>query len=254
MDLLRDPRRRVAVVVAGVVVLALTGSLLTLAAIRGVLPGTADCTATLGDRAVDLSTEQAEGAASIAARAVRLRVPLTTTTTALADVLDSSEGDARVVAAALTGRSRHALTCTHGGSADEDSDRLDRSGLTHRAAVVRRDLNRAFGPQKVGGFAPGGVSTGHQGGSAHYEGRAVDVFFRPISRAQKVRGWAMAQYLVAQAARLNVRTVIFDNRIWTSGWRSADGWRSYDPDTSGRDAPTKAILEHRDHVHVDVYE
>ena len=106
--------------------------------------------------------------------------------------------------------------------------------------------------QSTGGVAPGGVTDGHMPGSAHYEGRAVDVFFRPISEASKDRGWAMAQYLVAHAARLHVKTVIFDGRIWTSGWRSDDGWRAYEPDTSGRDAGTAAILEHRDHVHVDV--
>ena len=27
-------------------------------------------------------------------------------------------------------------------------------------------------------------------GSAHYEGRAIDVFVRPVSPANKVRGWA----------------------------------------------------------------
>ena len=39
-------------------------------------------------------------------------------------------------------------------------------------------------------------------GSAHYEGRAVDVFVRPISAANTKRGWAIAHYLVAQADRL----------------------------------------------------
>ena len=87
-------------------------------------------------------------------------------------------------------------------------------------------------------------------GSAHYEGRAVDIFVRPISRANKIRGWAIAQYLVAQADRLDIKTVIFDGRIWTAGRRSDDGWRVYDPPERSGD---RAILEHRDHVHVDVY-
>ncbi len=173
------------------------------------------------------------------------------TSAALVKVLDSSQADARVVASALTGRSRHAFTCTHGGSADEESDRLDGSGLTARAAAVRRDLDRAFGRQQVGGFAPGGVTFGHKPGSAHYEGRAVDVFVRPISPRNKTRGWAMAQYLVAHAERLEIDTVIFDGRIWTSR-RAGQGWRDYEPDTSNRSRAVAAILEHRDHVHVDV--
>jgi hypothetical protein len=95
------------------------------------------------------------------------------------------------------------------------------------------------------------VSTGHTTGSAHYEGRAIDLFVRPVSPANKTRGWAVAQYLVSQADRLGIRTVIFDDRIWTSGRQSGDGWRDYDPPERSGDP---AILEHRDHVHVDVYE
>ena len=251
MDLLRDPRGRAVAVVAGVVVLLLVGGLLVLAAVRGLLPGTADCAAVMGDRAVELTSDEAEAAAAVAARGVRLRLPLSTTATALAEGLDASEDDARVVASALTGRSRHAFTCTHGGASDEESDELDSVGLTARAATVRNDLDGAFGRQRVGGFAPGGVTSGHQPGSAHYEGRAVDVFVRPISRANKTRGWAMAQYLVARADRLEIETVIFDGKIWTAR-RAGQGWRDYEPNTSGRSKAVAAILEHRDHVHVDV--
>ena len=143
------------------------------------------------------------------------------------------------------------MACTHGGADDEEPDRLDRSGLTARAAKVRRDIDRAFGRQRVGGFAPGGVSSGHMPGSAHYEGRAVDVFVRPINRRNKTRGWAIAQYLVAQAERLEVNTVIFDGRIWTNR-RAGQGWRVYQPVTRARSPETRAIILHRDHVHVDV--
>jgi hypothetical protein len=73
------------------------------------------------------------------------------------------------------------------------------------------------------------------------------VFFRPINDTNQTRGWAVAQYLVGNAARLDIRTVIFDDRIWTAG---RDGWRDYDPPES---SGSKAILEHRDHVHVDVF-
>ncbi|HEX6150853.1 hypothetical protein [Nocardioides sp.] len=163
------------------------------------------------------------------------------------------EADARVLASALTGQSWHAFHCTVSDTPDEEPSDLDGTGLTVRAAAVRADLQQAFGPQALGGFAPGGVRDGHREGSAHYEGRAIDVFFRPVIEENKERGWAMAQYLVAHAARLDVRTVIFDGRIWSAGLRSGSGWRRYAPDTSGRDAGTAAILEHRDHVHVDVH-
>ena len=164
------------------------------------------------------------------------------------------EADARVLASALTGQSWRAFECTVTDEPDGGPRRLDDAGLTRRAAVVRDDLEAAFGTQSLGGFAPGGIRDGHMEGSAHYEGRAVDVFFRPISEESRNRGWAMAHYLVAQAARLDIRTVIYDGRIWTAGWRSGDGWRRYSPDTSGASAETAAVLEHRDHVHVDVFE
>ena len=135
------------------------------------------------------------------------------------DAYADHEDDARAVASALSGNSAASFGCRL-GDADASSDDLVDSGLTARADAVRRDLTRLFPDQPVGGFAPGGVSTGHMEGSAHYDGRAIDVLVRPVNRTNQVRGWAIAQYLVSQADRLAIRTVIFDGRIWTSGRRS----------------------------------
>ncbi len=161
------------------------------------------------------------------------------------------EADARVLASALTGNSRAAFHCVVDADSDEAGDRLTGAGLTRRAEAVRRNAEAAFGSLALGGFAPGGVRDGHQEGSTHYEGRAVDIFVRPISGENKQRGWAIAQYLVAQAERLAIQTVIFDDRIWTAGSRSDQGWRDYDPPSRSGDV---AILEHRDHIHVDVFD
>ena len=171
---------------------------------------------------------------------------------AFPDAYADHEQDGRALASALTGNSPRALWCDVPGDADEASDEIDESGLVDRATVVRRDLEARFGPLSLGGFEPGGVSSGHMEGSAHYEGRAIDVFFRPINADNRKRGWAMASYLVANADRLEVRTIIFDDRIWHAGSRSGDGWTDYRvPSSSGGD---QAILEHRDHVHVDVFD
>lgn len=250
----RSPvRRLLAVATALLAVTVLVVSLLAALGRTSVLPGVADCTATVGDDEVELTTAQAERAATVAARAMRLDLRMRTTAEAISGDLDLGDDDAVVVARALKGRSWHALGCTHGGGASAEPDELDRRGLTARAAAVREDLDAAFGEQKLGGFAPGGVTDGHMPGSAHYEGRAVDVFFRPVTRPNKVRGWAVAHYLVAHAERLDVSTVIFDGRIWTAR-RGIQGWRDYSPDTAGRSAEVAAVLEHRDHVHVDVAE
>lgn len=166
------------------------------------------------------------------------------------DAYADHEDDARVLASALTGNSPGAFACRLGGTDDEGSTDLEESGLTKRADAVRLDLAARFPNRDLGGFEPEGVSTGHMEGSAHYDGRAVDVFVRPISEPNNKLGWAIAQYLVSQADRLAIRTVIFDARIWTAGLRSGSGWRDYDaPDRAG----DQQILEHRDHVHVDVH-
>jgi hypothetical protein len=245
---------RLAAVVAGglaLVLLAVSLVLLTL----GHRPGTPDCEVTgqpRGQRVtVGLDAAEARSAASVGATGVRRGWSLATTVSVLRASLDLGEEDARVVARALTGRASGALTCRAGGNDRQEPDRLSAHGLTARAEAVRRVLQRAFGRQQLGGFAPGGVNSGHMPGSAHYEGRAVDIFFRPATRAHRVRGWAMAQYLVAQAGRLSVDTVIYDARIWTAR-RSAEGWRDYRVDTRGRSRETAAVLEHLDHVHVDV--
>lgn len=159
------------------------------------------------------------------------------------------EADARALASALTGNSGGTFSCELDGDADEADDRLADSGLVQRADAVREEIEGMFGDLALGGFAPGGVTDGHMPGSTHYEGRAVDIFVRPVNETNNVKGWAIAHYLVAQAERLDIQTVIFDDRIWKSG--QDDGWRDYDPPSRSGD---RAILEHRDHIHVDVFD
>jgi len=280
------------------------------------------CAASVGDRTVRLSPEQAENAATIAAVAERRGLPARAVTIALATAYQESdlrnldhgdrdslglfqqrpsqgwgtpeqvldpvhaserfydalervpgytdgvvtdvaqavqrsafpeayadhEEDARVVATALTGHSPAALTCTvRHGSYEREAEVGD--GLTDRARKVRDVVDAAFGEQETGGYAPGGVDNGHVAGSAHYDGRAVDVFFRPYDDPGQTRaGWALAHWLVVNADRLGVATVIYDDRIW-SARRSAEGWRDYrHPSGETRDP----VLRHLDHVHVDV--
>jgi hypothetical protein len=168
---------------------------------------------------------------------------------AFPDAYAEHENDGRAIASALSGYSPAAFSCVVHGH-DASGQKPGPSGLTENAAAVRRDLNRSFGALPLGGFAPGGVTTGHAEGSAHYAGRAIDIFFRPVSADSKTRGWAVAQYLVANARRLNIEHVIFDGRSWTAGSSSEHGWRRY---VAPKDAAgDRAVLEHRDHVHVEV--
>jgi hypothetical protein len=160
--------------------------------------------------------------------------------------------DARALASALTGYSPGGrFSCVARPGVGIEKQRPRRNGLTARADAVRKDVERAFGDLALGGFAPEGVRDGHQAGSTHYEGRAVDIFVRPVNAANNRKGWAIAQYLVAHADRLEIQHVIFDGKIWSVGARSSQGWREYD---AGDRPGDRAILEHRDHVHVDVLE
>lgn len=158
------------------------------------------------------------------------------------------EADARVLASALTGNSPASFACTVHARPAAGSTALSQAGLTPRAQRVRRALTAAFGDLAWGGFAPGGVRSGHMPGSAHYEGRALDIFVRPVTAENRARGWAVAHFLVAQARRLEIRTVIFDDRIWQV--RTGE-WRDY---RAPRRPGSQTVLEHRDHVHVDVWQ
>ena len=109
------------------------------------------------------------------------------------------------------------------GDAEPGPDRLRPSGLTPRADLVRRDLEAAFGAAVARRLRARRRRSGHMEGSTHYDGRAVDVFVRPVSEENNRRGWAIASYLVTQADRLDIQHVIFDGRIWTSGSHSDDG-------------------------------
>ena len=118
--------------------------------------------------------------------------------------------------------------------------------------AVRRDLVAAFGDLSLGGFAPGGVTTGHMEGSAHYEGRAIDVFVRPIDAGQPTprlgdRAVPRRPGRPARHPDRHLRRPDLDRR-GPLGQRLARLRRA----PSGPGDP--AVLEHRDHVHVDVFD
>jgi hypothetical protein len=228
-----------------------------------------DCTAAAGGDEVGLSREVARSVTQLAAVAVRDGVDEQRVAAAVRQVRDGDGAalDPASAAAALAGTppepapepadlalaravlgfEQGALTCST-SRPDRVGEPPGADGLTPRAQRLRAELEAAFGPQSLGGFAPGGVSEGHIEGSAHYEGRAIDVFFRPVTEPGTRRGWAVSHWLVAHAAELDVATVIFDRQIWSAG-RSREGWRPYVHPSGDTGNP---VLAHEDHVHVDV--
>ncbi len=141
----------------------------------------------------------------------------------------------------------HTLTCVH-PAREMPYQELLTNGLTFRSQAMLFGVYDSYGVRPVGGFAPGGITTGHIEDSAHYDGRAVDVSFSPPNPANKQRGWLLAHWLVAHGDYHQVATVIFDDYIWSS-WRAPEAWRKYVHPSGDTKNPT---LRHLDHVHVDV--
>jgi len=155
---------------------------------------------------------------------------------------------ATVAASLLGDTSTDRLTCSYARVAVEPED-AGPSGLTPRARQLRAAWTEVFGELTAGGFARGGVSSGHVDSSSHYDGLAVDVFFRPVGDdEQRRRGRVLAQWLVAHAQQYHVLSVIFADQIWTS-WAAYAGWREYVHPSGNR---TNPVLRHLDHVHVAV--
>jgi hypothetical protein len=144
---------------------------------------------------------------------------------------------------------RAALTCSYSPRFGSGDLKLNDRGLTASAQAMDEAVRAQFGRIPDGGYQPGGVTTGHIPGSAHYEGRAIDYFFRPYTNPKKrLAGWQLAQWAVLLADDLDISTIIFDDMIWYRN-SSARGWQKYTHPSGKTDNP---ILRHLDHVHLDV--
>lgn len=162
---------------------------------------------------------------------------------------DTSGVDEAVLQRLADGPSEHAgptLSCRGSAASDLQEQQAGVNGLTPRAEQLRETMTKVFGDQSLGGFAPGGIDQGHGADSTHYDGRAIDIFFRPVTEENRRDGWILAHWLVAHAEELDIQYVIFDDRFW-SVHSSRGQWHYYDAPEPGNE-----ILRHLDHVHVDV--
>lgn len=206
----------------------------------GSLPWNPECTVQTSDDEIGLSRDEAKHATTAVALSARgLETP------------DTSEIDDAVMQRLADGPAADAgpsLSCRASTADDLPQQEPTDSGLTPHAEQVHVQMTEVFGDLRIGGFAPGGVDHGHQEGSTHYDGRAIDIFFRPVSEENRRTGWQLAHWLIAHAEELNVQYVIFDDQVWSA--RSFGGqWHDYEAAD-----PNNEILRHLDHVHVDVLE
>ncbi|MBG6216177.1 hypothetical protein IWX75_000614 [Arthrobacter sp. CAN_A6] len=197
-----------------------------------------ECTVETSDGEVGLTRDEAQLATTAVALLARG-----------AEAPDTSGIDEAVLRRLADGPSEEAgpsLACQGSAARNLQEQQLTVTGLTPRAARVREAMTEVFGDQSLGGFLPGGVGQGHGADSTHYDGRAIDIFFRPVSEENRREGWILAHWLVAHAGDLDIQYVIFDDRFW-SVHSSQGQWQDYDAPEPGNE-----ILRHLDHVHVDV--
>lgn len=254
-------RRRVflasvtALVVSGAVgpfLLSLSSETPTIPVARTSLPSRqplpTGCSLQVGSTVLRLPVTLAETLTDLAGRDQNAAAPTTATAQRVALAWPAQAFQASAIAQSLRGYVPGALACT-GALPAATRQAMQPDGLTPRANTMWDAIKVIFGPLPAGGFMPGGVLTGHVPGSAHYEGRAIDFFYRPITTKTIRHGWVLAQWLEAHAQALQIATIIFDARIWTPGDWNSRGWGSY---TYPEGTTTNPTLLHYDHVHVDV--
>ncbi|SDR69626.1 Peptidase family M23 [Friedmanniella luteola] len=123
------------------------------------------------------------------------------------------------------------------------------AGLTPDALRVLRCLRSGWSPlSSFGGIGdrPSNVDRDHQ------EGRAIDAMIPDYqSPAGRRLGQRIADWVVTNHARLGVRYVIWNAKIWNVQ-REKEGWRSCGAGGSCYSGPDDTAA-HRDHVHVSVF-
>jgi hypothetical protein len=116
-------------------------------------------------------------------------------------------------------------------------------------ATTQRMLDAVI-PRFGQGYGVGCYRTGDSG--EHPRGRACDfIMARPLNTMPTPEylqhGWALCNFLIANADELHIRYIIWQKRIWfpASGWHP---YTRYDGVTQGE----LLRLNHYDHVHVSV--
>jgi peptidoglycan hydrolase-like protein with peptidoglycan-binding domain len=124
-------------------------------------------------------------------------------------------------------------------------------------AVKLGDLLRATYPGTSYGIARACGADGIA--SEHYEGRAVDWFTSVrdpagAARASTALNWLLSADAAgrpyANARRLGVMYLIWNNRIWGS-YRAAEGWRPYSSCAAHPERSYDTTC-HRDHIHISL--
>ncbi|MGS0683560.1 hypothetical protein ACVBEQ_00145 [Nakamurella sp. GG22] len=87
--------------------------------------------------------------------------------------------------------------------------------------------------------------------SDHPLGKACDLMQNYTTSTGRAVGWQLANWLVANQAKLGINYVIWQNQIWNAGRPAA--WGPYYSTVYGCPDPTNITGCHMDHIHVSFY-
>lgn len=131
-------------------------------------------------------------------------------------------------------------------------DAVNRAGTVKLATLIQATYHNTYGLATACTAATAPTSE-------HFDGRAIDSFFSVRNATQHAQANALISWLLASdragnryanARRLGVMYLIWDNKIWSS-YRSSEGWRPYSNCAS---TPSTAYDTacHRNHIHLSL--
>ena len=133
-----------------------------------------------------------------------------------------------------------------------DCDQVAKPGTVRLAELLKATYGSYY--STVSTCAPGPAST-----SEHFDGRAIDYFLNVRDTTQSAQASAFLSWLTApdaagntfaNARRLGVMYVIWNNKIWAT-YRASEGWRPYS-NCAATPASSSDTNCHRNHIHISM--
>ena len=149
------------------------------------------------------------------------------------DAYAQHEDDATTLAGALTGRLPATLNCTVNGVGAATAGAVSSDGMQPGATAVAKALTKDFGRTVQPVAAPATVGTSGSASAAASSSASASPPARGLAlavgtgqgAAGKQRGWAVAQWAVANCQQLHITSVSYAGRTWQSGPDSVKGWQ-----------------------------
>jgi hypothetical protein len=131
-------------------------------------------------------------------------------------------------------------------------DLRTRAGSAKLATLIQATYGNTYGLSRT-------CTSATTPSSEHFDGRAIDTFFNVRNATERAEAGAVLTWLLANdkagnsyanARRLGVMYIIWNNKMWSS-YRSSEGWRPY---STCADTPSSTYDTacHRNHIHLSL--